>query len=383
MKFLVQLVLALIVIAPAVAQDLPMRRVKADNYPYLTPVVIARTSTAVFSEQAKLLAFAHEPLQQNDISIFALDDSGTPSVTPIAQIVLPAVAALKDRDNYPLDIRLHPRLPILYVFRDVKKSADADAPLEAVYETLPRVLVYGIEPTGAKLLQSLCPGSLFWKGSAVGFLQLDSDAKRLYVSNLLRGEPGNQEYGIAYLDVGADGLIKLTADKQPSMKQFFAANFYTGNCTGGIEIISDDTIIWSSMGGPTTAKLTEPDCTTHYVWLWPPRYRKRIALHPTLPVMYFSNIGEAYVQMIEHAAGYPTMMPTYASVSGPMSPPVVMAKHNFVAMGGKNFVNLLCIDAQGRYTGEIHYVNVKDPDVRAVAYSPKFDRLYVSEEPSP
>jgi hypothetical protein len=54
-----------------------------------------------------------------------------------------------------------------------------------------------------------------------------------------------------------------------------------------------------------------------------------------------------------------------------------------VAVGGVNRVHLIALDAQGRMKAERQDVSVQNPTITALAYSEKFDRLYVAVEKLP
>src|SRR5262249_55968915 len=107
--------------------------------------------------------------------------------------------------------------------------------------------------------------------------------------------------------------------------------------------------------------------------------------HPTLPIVYNTVINTSWLHIMEHAEGYLTLAPrlgvlTEAHLS---SYPVVLSKRNLVAVGGRNFVHLMAMDAKGLLKNERIDLNVNNPALSALAYSEKFDRLFVIVEKLP
>ena len=105
--------------------------------------------------------------------------------------------------------------------------------------------------------------------------------------------------------------------------------------------------------------------------------------HPTLPVVYIVVINSPYLYRIEHVDGQPTLAPQHIDVlrQQPLhSPPVVMAKHNLLALGGHLRILLVPLDAKGRIQPERTQVLIGNQPVQALAYSARFDRLYVGVE---
>jgi hypothetical protein len=112
-------------------------------------------------------------------------------------------------------------------------------------------------------------------------------------------------------------------------------------------------------------------------------YCTRLAAHPTLPVLYVTMSGYPYAHRVEHADGYVTLAPQLLHLEGASlkTHPVVLAKRNLVAWGTATAVYLAAIDAEGRFKDEKGtVVIVPGTGVAELAYSEKFDRLYVAVE---
>jgi len=132
----------------------------------------------------------------------------------------------------------------------------------------------------------------------------------------------------------------------------------------------------------------------------PPYYRPanignvdRMVAHPTLPVLYgvitapeTATWTDSYLYRMEHAEGYPTLLPqrVYVYYFLASTPAVVIPKHQCVAVGGRKRIAFFGLDAQGRFTKDRTEVEVNSQRVQGLAYSGRFDRLYLAaDEPPP
>ncbi len=131
----------------------------------------------------------------------------------------------------------------------------------------------------------------------------------------------------------------------------------------------------------------------------PPIYRPlnlgnvdRMVSHPTLPLLYGSITAPAdatwshsYLYRMEHAEGFPTLIPQRMIVYGFLAstPPVVLPKYNRLAVGGRKRIALFTLDATGKLTTERAEFEVNCPRVMGLAYSTKFDKLYVAADSPP
>jgi hypothetical protein len=87
---------------------------------------------------------------------------------------------------------------------------------------------------------------------------------------------------------------------------------------------------------------------------------------------------------VEHADGYLSLLPRQyiipeTQLSGP---PAVLGKRNQLAVGGRFHVYLVGLDGKGMPAGEVIRTRVLANEVRALAYSNRFDRLFVGVDVS-
>jgi len=106
------------------------------------------------------------------------------------------------------------------------------------------------------------------------------------------------------------------------------------------------------------------------------------AMHPTLPVLYVVALNTPTLYRLDHVDGQPTLAPQTVEFAGAnlTSPPVVLGKHNLLAVGTNQRLLLVPLDARGRLRPERTQVLIGNQAVEALAYSAKFDRLYVGTE---
>ena len=86
----------------------------------------------------------------------------------------------------------------------------------------------------------------------------------------------------------------------------------------------------------------------------------------------------------EHAEGYLTLLPKQYVIpdSKLTGPPAVLSKQKKLAVGGRHLVYRLDLDEKGFPIDGVIQTQVNCPQVRALVYSERFDRLYVGVEVS-
>jgi hypothetical protein len=100
-------------------------------------------------------------------------------------------------------------------------------------------------------------------------------------------------------------------------------------------------------------------------------------------VAYVVNRGGPEAYRFEHVEGNPTLVPQRAAFAGgqPLfSAPAVLSRQGKVAFGGRHRVLLADLDKDGRFLPAGAEMTVNNPEVEALAYSARFDRLYVAVE---
>lgn len=439
LKSTLRLLVALIVIGgtgPAAAQvqrDVVLKDVPDTQILNLTPVVAPSARCAALSEVAGLLAIGHkpgagsQPVTGPHISLFRLDPQGKPTDGPPVAITLPRPDSLNAHPNFPLGMAFHPAFGLLYVWQEIdgaKREEPGDA---ARYKDFDHFLVYDVEAAEPKLLESYCRGSDFAYGSTIGGIALNATATRFYVPNIMHAPITGKVpvCGVGCLFLDPDGLPLLQeADSAPStgpapngappdpkiaaanratklaeLQKLKAAgtaikprllstnpsNIFSNLPPSGLGFvpIAENVVIFGGTAGPVTwdegdrrarlmSFLTEPYIAN----------RQYVAGHPTLPVIFTSVTVSPYLYRMEHADGHLTLAPQQWTIEGATfhSPPVVMAKRSQVAVGGAGKVHVIGIDKDGFLKQERLQAVVLNPTVEALAYSEKFDRLYVTTE---
>ena len=111
----------------------------------------------------------------------------------------------------------------------------------------------------------------------------------------------------------------------------------------------------------------------------------QFVVHPTLPAIFATTSNYQRPDILvraEHVEGYLTLLPKqYIIPESKLSgPPAILSKQKKVSVGGQNRVYLIDLDDKGFPTGEFTQTPVNCPQVRAMIYSERFDRLYVGVE---
>jgi hypothetical protein len=113
----------------------------------------------------------------------------------------------------------------------------------------------------------------------------------------------------------------------------------------------------------------------------------RVVGHPRLPVLFATAYYHVHPDSFfraEHVEGYLTLMPRQYVIpdSKLFSPPAIVSKQGKVAVGGEYAVYQVNLDEKGFPVGDVIQVQVNAPQVRALVYSEKYDRLYAGVEVS-
>ncbi len=397
--------------------------VELDKAPYVTPLIAPGAKCAAVGEAVARVAIGQTVNKEAQLSLFPIDDLGKLAGAPIF-LTLPKPATLAQRETYPLSLAFHPTLPLLYVWQDVKAlDGDPVPPVDPAWKDFDHLLIYSVQKAAPELLLSLCRGPTFQTGNVAGSLCLDVGSGRLYVPNLRFGEknPPDKGGGVGWFALAGDGLpvagdeepakveppaslTKAVADRPVRLaalrtlvtagKPLGAFRHTPADAYGfgglpsgaGFLPISRDVFITCGYLGPMTWNLADRRSRCQ-VFLMPVNfvsyYTTRIAGHPTLPVVFASIVGYPYAHRVEHAEGHMTLAPQVLHMEGCVlkTPPVVLSKRNLVAFGGPTAIYLAAIDAEGKFKDAPGVqVNVPVTIAESLAYSEKFDRLYVAVE---
>jgi hypothetical protein len=397
--------------------------VELDKTPFITPLIAPGATCAAVGENVGKVAIGQKVEKEAQVSLFPVDDLGKLAGAPIS-FKLPKPATLAQREAYPISLVFHPTLPLLYVWQDVKALPGDPIPLDPVaWKEFDHLLIYSVQKVAPELLLSLCRGQAFQTGNIAGSLHIDVASGRLYVPNLRFGEknPPEKGGGVGWFTLAGDGL-PIAGDEEPAkveppsapakavadwpahltaLRALVAAGkplgafrhtppdsygFGAHPAGAGFVTISRDVFIASGYLGPMTWNLADRGSRCQ-VFLMPVNfisyYSVRIAGHPRLPVVFASIVGYSYAHRAEHADGYFTLVPQVLTLEGTTlkTPPIVMAKQNLVAFGGPGAIYLAAIDAEGKFKDAPGtQVNVPVTVAEGLAYSEKFDRLYVAVE---
>jgi hypothetical protein len=397
--------------------------VALEQVPYVVPLVAPGARCVAAGDGLGLAAAGQKAGKDAQMSVFRLDAQGKPAGAP-AVVKLPKPAALAARETYPLSLMFHPSLPLLYVWQDVEAlKGDPLPPVDPAWNDLDHLLIYALDGPAPQLLLSLCRGPQFQTGNVAGSLCLDVADGRLYVPNLRFGanNPPDKGGGVGWFALAGDGLpvagddepaqaeppaapAKAAADRPArlaALRALVAAGKPVGAfrhtppesyglgaypCGAGFLPVGRDVFVTCGYLGPMTWNLADRRARCQ-VFLMPVNfvsyYGTRLAPHPHLPVLYVTAAGYPYVYRVEHVDGLVTLAPQVLTLeaAAPKTPPVVLCKRNLVAWGTEGAVYLAGIDAEGRFKAEKgEQVNVPSTAVAELAYSERFDRLYVAVE---
>jgi hypothetical protein len=406
----------------------------------LVSVPAGPARSLVVSDVASVLAAAHPTVLKSTevkphVSLYRLNSDGLPDGTPPQSITLPLPDGAGEMRNFAMAMAAHPKLPLLYVWQDMvvpepakplPKAEAAAAEEKLLTDGFEHLHVFDISSVEPKHVQSFATGPGYARGARYGAIAFDLEAKRLFVPNLRRkGPTGDAAASVGFLhldDVGRivddsegevetagsegakkgkdDGAIRAAARKAylaqirsgnvlPRNTRNATAISYTfGGFPAGLGFVpvSDTVTVVAGALGIVTWDESNRRARFNNIGFYPmvgAGYLYRLSLHPKLPVIFVSGLNSGWIYRMEHVDGFPTLLPqrgVLAGVTALASPPVTVGDRPLVALGGQEALYLVEIDAAGYFTGKRTDVPLKNPSVSALWYSPRFDRLYVTEE---
>jgi hypothetical protein len=421
-SFIVCLLTLLVPLARAREFTVKLTPTEIKKISYVQTLVAPGATCAAVGEAVNKVAIGQKIDKEAQVSLYFLDDAGKPFGIPVV-VKLPRPATLAGRETYPLSLAFHPSLPLLYVWQDVEAlKGDPVPPADPAWKDFDHLLVYAVNKAAPELLLSLCRGQRFHTGCAAGSVHADAAGGKLYVPNMRFG-PKNppDSAGVGWFSLDGDGLpvagdeepkngapvltpekavtvrlarvaalkAAVAADKPVGAFRHTPANTYGfGGCPAGMGFIpySRDVFIAGGLYGPVTWNAGDRRARAQ-VFLMPINfvcyYRTRIAVHPTQPAVFASVVGYSYAHRVEHAEGYLTLAPQIVLLENATlkTAPIVMGRRNLVAFGGPKALYLAPIDAAGKFEEKAGLVApIEADDVEGIAWSEKFDRLYVAVE---
>jgi hypothetical protein len=421
--------LAMLALTPPAHAQLKLKLPAVPDTPIenLVRVTVPSASLAVVNDSLGLLAFAHHPkYTEAQLTLFRLDpQTGHPGEPVLCK--LPKPAALAKYPTYVTGLCFHAKLPLLYVWQDIEFPKDqqrvplplAAADVMAVAE-FDHLLIYNLEKSPPELVVGLARGPKFAYSRPMGSVAVDQAGERLYVPNIA-GDPRNTETLIGSYVLHADGIPVVgepEEGKEPSEKpsvQTQAAHvaaiqsgkqsgkpvlpqriapsggyaFYADNAVGsgiGFVPVARDVVLTGAFHATGLISWTpeERQCRMQTYQIDSEYNYKLPAGHPTLPLVFVTDMTLTRLYRFEHADGNITLVPQRADIEGSQrltSFPVVMAKANKIAVGGwTGRIYLIGLNEKGRFKAERQQALVGRNAIEALTYSAKHDRLYVGVE---
>jgi hypothetical protein len=374
----------------------------------LTPVTAPSARCIGIGETAGWLAFGHDKaFADAHVSLFKLDAKGNPAAHSIP-LKLPRPAGLVKLANYPLALAFHPKLPVLYVWQDIAQQyTNPEQPQPPDLKNFDHLHIYSLAKEPPELLASLCRGTDYLYGMSGGSLLVDAAGANLYVPNMKDPKnAGSLRFGRFHLDEAGlpkldakdavlplparvKRLAELNAAKPLLPHQMTLLDYVTlfplspaGSGMSFFEAAPNVVIA----GGHTGLISWRPD--DKRVTLSGLAFRNHghqlVGVHPQLPSVYAALFNTDLLTRAEQVEGYLTLVPrTYKLPEALfLSQPAVIEKGKRLAIGGRYRIYVLNLDDKGQCLPEVAQVPLMNPSVQALAYSQRFDRLYVSIEVS-
>jgi hypothetical protein len=339
------------------------------------------------------------PVTDGELLVFPLDAAGAiakpAEPTKLALTKPPSLAAFR---LVPTAIYAHPRLPLVYVWQDIVPTHAApavSAPADVTHRDLDHLLIYKVAGPTLQLVKATARGELFTHGFITGYLNSDASptvvAKddRLFLPAIQKPNPPTPDgkptaatplFGYATLDengmpaLDTAGAISVTSVVDPS-------NYAHVDRPMGVLPISKQTVL---IGG--YMQMTSIDLKSRYtVGIYTiGSHSTRATGNAKYPRFYSVGLNSAWVYNTEHVDGAFTMLPQQATVAGmaALSYPVLDTKSNRLLIGSGAGLHMIALNEAGVMTGTQQYFSTGTA-VKAVAYSPKFDRIYVPVEKMP
>ena len=389
------------------AQPLETITLKSGTIANLTPVMAHQARCVALSEKLGLLAFGHERAYPDaQISIFKLDEQGKPA--PFATTLkMPLPETLRKLDklkpsNQVSSLAFHPRLPLLYVWRDVNLLWTIPPKFNAETKDYDHLLVYDVAKNPPELVLSLCRGLEYLHGAVTGGLAVDPEGEALFIPNL-RDLSTPTFWRFARLLLDADGLPNVWGDavsaKEPvpvRLKKLSAWNedpkssprdrtpleLLTIFGHGGTQSLWAYSKAVAFAGGLNGVFSWRPDdkeiCLTS-VGLKKAGYTF-LTSHAKVPALFAVRHHSDSFFRVDQVEGYLSLLPRQWILPERklLGTPALLIKSNQLAIGGEHRIYVISLDAQAMPRREAIQMHVFNPAVQTLVYSEKFDRLYVS-----
>lgn len=410
MKIAHALLILLVLANSAAAQvKTTLAPAKAGRVDALVPVMAQAARCVALSETHGLLAFGHDKTYADaHVSLVKLDAKGTPFAYSIP-IKLPKLAGLVKNRNYVMGLAFHPKLPLLYVWQEIDVYFSTQPP-PATPETMQfdHLCILDVSKVTPELVVSMCRGIEFIYGQQGGTIAIDPTGGFLYVPNIREIKKESAlSLRLGRYELDSDGLPALTDGKEPivvrikKLAELNAAGkampptqtptenealfgVTSFGCGQAMHPLGKDVLLTSVSNGLVSWRPDDKNATVHGLPLKFGGHTKFV-VHPTLPAIFATTSNNQHPDVFfraEHAEGYLTLLPKQYTIpdSKLSGPPAILSKQKKVAVGGQHLVYLIDLDDKGFPASEFSQTYVNCPQVRAMIYSERFDRLYVGVE---
>ena len=389
---------------------------------YFVPVLAPQAHCLAVSDAFHWLAIGHMAGQPAQLTLSRLDAKGQLVGKEIA-VQTPCPRSLKARGHHVVSLAFHPSLPLLYVWQDVEAIKSKKPIMEdPAWKDFDHLLIYALDGPAPFLLLSMAQGPGFFTGTTGGTVAVDLPNGRLFVPNLRLAQKKKTlkpTSGIGWYHLDGDGLplVGETAPGNPAppaspdeaaaawsrrrtaLRAALAAGKPVGalvtsppnaNCFprptsgAGIFPVNRDVLIIGGPFGPVTWDRLNRRAQMQMLQL--SKSYAQVAEHPTLPVIYATGSPGRELYCVEHVAGFLTLAPQIVEMTKGQArtAPVVLAKRGMVAVGGVGAVHLVHLDAAGKIAPTPGLqITLQGSVINALAYSDKFDRLYVAVRKKP
>ena len=358
-------------------------------------VQVPNAYCAAVSDAQGVLVIGQRDPAGGRILMFRLGADGKPGSKPVTYD-LPRPDPLKAISNYPLALIFHPKLPLLYAWQDL-----AVPPVETVaqrpgLDLFDHLHVLRVEHQRLAPVAALARGVEYGHGRTTGNISLDPAAARLLLPDA-RDDAGQPAIG--YFDLSAAGIPLQVPVPTPGNLDGFGLDKFEmklrpvrmalGQEVGSLAAPTPEVALLGVAGGVALWDTTNRRGAVGFVLVPEVVGLCQISADPRLPRVYGTTTesGQDLLVAIDHADGYLTLQPEVVHLGAAIHPrtaPLVMCgRVNRLAIGGINEVHVVPLDAAGHVAGPAQSAPAACPSVRALAYSPKHDRLYVAVEGKP
>jgi hypothetical protein len=352
--------------------------------PWLTAALAPGAHGAVVSDDLGLLIFGCSDNSGGQIVAYQLGEDGALLDAPPQRLTLPKPARFSPNwIHYPLAMALHQRLPLLYVWQDVRHTTGEPPTADVVQAELDRLVVF--ELTSGQVTQRWAGvrGRGFRAAAGYGSIAVDPDNQRLYPNHM-----DNGDIAIGWLQLGSDGLPTLGEDGQVVAEVFPAREGVPGHHIESLLPVDHRTLLLSVHRRVVTWNIHDQAGEFVVMELTGVGQWSMMAGHPAKPMVYVSTRGWSDLHAVRHARGQLTMMPQRLTLRNGRftSGPAVLVRRgepDRLLIGGSGRVYAAELDDRGRFTGTIDQMELSHFHGRTLTSSARHGRAYVAVEALP